>query len=363
MLRRAGPPGLAVLVLLLACCSGARAQALPPGAERRIEDQLRKLEVKPLPAPPVWYTGEEPLFRFVQISDFHLTKRRESLLKDAMAFINETVKPAFTAVTGDNAGRSDVASQRRLEDLLGAGLDDPWYIIRGDNWARNFSKVFGSTRYAFECGGIRFVFAGLDRDEEGKGVGVFAKDTWAWLERELAPKRPLSVILFLHENVQPPVFVDATKLDNLLEASPAAAASFTGHLHLDLEFQTGRVKHILAPGFGPHRFHGFKVCEVFENHVAVRTVERHGGRYGYVPKYQKVDLPHPARAPAAVGVEAYRALPARETDFDFSMRDHLSELLLQITLFARRIGRLEQFREALRGREDADEEENEEEEF
>jgi hypothetical protein len=345
-----------VLVLLFLSSRASAQLPLPPGARNRIAKALEDMEVKPQDPPPAWYDpAAEPLFRFVQMSDFHWfwllqDSNTKGLLESAIDFVNDRVRPSFVAITGDNAGLEDPAIEKGLKDLLDARLKARWFMIRGDNWPASFPGVFGSTRFAFECGGIRFVFTGLEQDDTtAQGVGRFLPDTWEWMEKELAPEGPLSVVLFLHENVQPPVFLDAPRLDALLEKSPAAAATFTGHLHFDLEFQAARVKHVLCPGFGPGKRHGLKVVEVHEKLLAVRTVEFADGAFRFVPKVQKVDLPHPARKPAAQPLEAFRSLPARATVLDLRLADHSAVLMLQLLAFAKRIGKDKEFARLLRG--------------
>jgi hypothetical protein len=343
------------------------AQAVPRDVQERFARVLKGMEVKKTESPPAWARVKAtPLFRFAQITDIHLTRKREPLLRTALRFIDHEVKPTFVAITGDNAGHGSVERQKRLKSILHGELKAPHYIVRGDNWARNFSTVFGSTRYAFECGGIRFVFTGLDRDEEGRGIGGFSEDTWEWMRRELSPELPVSVILVMHENIQPPLFVHAGKLDGLAERSTAVAATLTGHLHFDLEFKAGRVTHVLAPALGPHENHPFKVYDVYEDLVGVRTVEWTGKEFAWVEKYQRIDLPHRARPPSDPPIEAYRELPARETTFDMRMKDHTGSLMFQMALFGRRVGMLEKFLKLLGGEKEDEgkkKEEGKEEEF
>ena len=352
-------PFLAAASLAAALAPPAASQALlPPGARERIEKALEAMEVKPQDPPPAWADpAAEPLFRFVQMSDFHwfwlrIDPATKTLVESALHFVDERVKPAFVAITGDNSGDESAEAEKALKDILDRNLKARWFMIRGDNWPAFYPEVFGSTRYAFECGGVRFVFTALDLDDTtGQGVGRFLPDTWEWMERELSPADPLSVVLFLHENVQPPVFLDAPRLDALLEKSPVAAATLTGHLHFDLEFQTGRVKHVLCPGLGPSSRHGFKVVEVHERFLCVRTVEFERGEFRFVPKFQRIDLPHPARRPAGQPIEGFRSLPARAMAPELRMGETGPVLMLQLLAFAKRIGRAEEFARLLRGEE------------
>lgn len=328
-------------LVAVACllCSRAMGQRIPRGALDRFERIIINREIKESAIPPEWFDSKaKPIFRFVQVSDIHFHPGLEPLLVRAIDYINTQVKPVFVAITGDNSGHSSIERQQYFKELFDKHLLPPYYIVRGDNWARNFSKVFGSTRYAFECGGIRFLFTGLDHDHEGSGMGTFANDTWEWMTRETKTEDETPVILLMHENVQPPDFLDAMRLDRLLESSPSVAGTMTGHLHPDVEFQAGRVKHILAPSFGRHRGHGFKVCEVHERLIVIRTVEWQDGAFRLVPKYQKIDLPYAVRPSGEIAVENYRELPPRETTFDVRIEDALPPIVLQCSIFAYKVG-------------------------
>jgi len=344
-------PALSVIVAFLAAsffgASAARGEP-PKTLFDAFSEIVYDMEIKDVPAPPDWYDpAAKPIFRFAQITDIHMHDALPPYLIEALKFIDSEVHPAFVAITGDNAGNSAVERQQFLKNLLDKNLKAPCYIIRGDNWARNFSKVFGSTRYAFECGGIRFVFTGLDHDDEGHGIGYFAEDTWAWMKKEFQPETDMPVILLMHENVWPPDFSDAGKMDRILEASPCVAATLTGHLHPDVEFKFGRVKHICAPKFGQTGRYPFKVYEVHERHIAARSIEWQDGRFRIVEKYQKIDLPFPIKSAGETKVEGYRELPPRETSFDLRAEDYMPTIMVQMSVFAQRTGMLEKYLEVM----------------
>lgn len=337
-----------VLAALLWAGWTALAQEQPQTIFDAFAKIVYDMEIKAQGAPPDWYDpGAAPLWRFVQITDIHYYDALKPILIEALHFVDTEIKPVFVAITGDNSGNSAVERQQLLKSILDENLKTPYYIIRGDNWPRNFSKVFGSTRYAFECGGIRFVFTGLDRDAEGHGIGYFADDTWQWMMRELRPETQMPVLLLMHENIQPPVFADAGRLDRLLESSPCVAGTLTGHLHPDVEFRLGRVMHICAPTFGRDARHPFKVYEVHRRHIAARSVERVEGRFRFVEKYQRIDLPFPASVAGEARVENYRALPPRETSFDLRVEEAMPTVMAQMAVFAQRAGMFKKYLEVM----------------
>jgi hypothetical protein len=339
----------------------ARASESRKSGKKKLEAFIATLEVKEAAEPPDWWNPEEkPLFTFAQISDIHLSTRRVPLLEEALDFLRERVRPAFVLVTGDNAApgaekavdgkvlRGGALLRALFEKRLGA----PFFVLRGDNWPEDFHRVFGSTRFRFAAGGVLFVCAGLDVDSRGDGIGVFRPDTFAWIRSEIEGNPMTPVVFVMHENIAPPVFLDADRLGRLLEKSPNVFLTLTGHLHYDLEFRPGRVVHIAAPGFGPHPRHGLKVFHVYPGFIGVRTVERREeGAFAFADKWQRVDFP-PAlgadsRAPAAPG--ALRRLPARPTTFDPGLRDRRDELAVPVLRFAVAIGRGKDLLRLLRG--------------
>jgi hypothetical protein len=313
---------------------------------QRIHRFCRRLELKESPAPPAWYRGGEPRFRFVQITDVHLNPPRERLLREACAFVNGQVKPAFVILTGDNAGSSRAAAQQHLHDLLTRSLEAPFFVIRGDNWPQNLTGVFGSFQWSFDLGGVHFVASGLDVDVADLGIGRFLPETWTWLEDDLKRNAHRPIVYFQHEPTQPPTFLDAPRLDRLFEASPGVVLTMTGHLHLDIESRTDRVVHIVGPALGPSTRHGFKVVEVYPDQFVVRTVERVENAYRFVNKYQRVPLPAPFSRTIETEPVKIRNLirrPARATTFDRSLLWRQPEIGAAFAAYAGRIGLLHEF--------------------
>ena len=298
---------------------------------------------------PGWARAEgEPLFRFVHLTDIHHSPRRRDLLVRALAFISDEVKPAFTVITGDNAGSSDLDAQRAFKQLLDEGLSAPYFILRGDNWPQGFTEVFGPADWSFRVGGMAFVGASIDRDVLDAGIGVFDAETFLWLVGRLDANRDRPLVYFQHVNLVPATFLDAPRLLGQFEARGNVVATVTGHLHRDHETARLGIVHIVGPAFGPHRDHPFKVFRVYPDHITVRTAKFRDGRFRYVNVYQRVAFPERTRlAPPAdpedrarwLSIAQYDAPPPREIVFDPTLALRCGELLPHAAQFLIETGR------------------------
>jgi len=311
---------------------------------------VREYEIKELEKVPSWYPPGEVRFRFVQVTDVHLNRQREKSLEKACSFINKQVRPAFVVFTGDNSGGSDISRQEHFRDLVERLLEAPFFVLRGDNWARNFTGVFGSFQWSFDCGGIHFIGSGLDVDVENLGIGHFLPETLGWLKGELEKSARRPVVYFQHENIQPPTFLDAGRLDGLFESSGNVLLTLTGHLHRDLESRTGRVLHVVGPALGPHPRHGFKVVEVYGDQLVVRTVELVEGAYRYVRKYQRVRIPEElgkGLKREKAEISHLKKRPPRDTTFDSSLLLRQPEIGIVLFQYASKTGKLGELLKAL----------------
>ncbi|MEK7867157.1 MAG: metallophosphoesterase [Planctomycetota bacterium] len=318
---------LALSVLLVGAC-------LADDDVWRLMQEARKaaegLEVQPLAEAPEWARDEAPpIFRFVQFSDIHHWE--DSTFTRAIEFTNREVKPDWAVLTGDNLSAPYTEEhQRHLKDLLGT-LACPSYVMKGDNDAREFEKVFGSSRWSFDCGGVHFVAAALDYDAEGAGIGHLDRSTWKWLRADLDANRDEPTIFLMHVNVVPPDFLDAARLGLELSRRGNVVATVTGHIHDDLEYRVGRMTHIVCPGLGPHERHGFKLYEVHEDHITVKTYEVEGEAYVFANKWQRIPFPERLHADASkgkdvVGFAAADPLPTTFTPGLTRVRDGAEEL-------------------------------------
>lgn len=317
---RTGPFAFRVILalgFLFLLAATARADDDVWWLEQQAAKAARKLEVKPQAEPPPWARQEpEPIVRFAQLSDIHHGDDTNFLR--AREFLNTAIRPDWVVVTGDNlAPPYDAGHQQHMKDLLG-GLTCPFYVIKGDNDARDFEQVFGSSRWCFDCGGLHFVAAALDYDAEGAGIGGLDRSSYRWLEADLAAHAGQPTIFFFHENVVPPDFLGAAHLGVVLAHPRSVVATLSGHLHDDLEYRLGETTHIACPALGPHERHGFKVYAVHEDHITVKTYEVEGDAYVFAHKWQRIGFPRHLRADPTQGnaVTGYAAAEPRPTRFD-----------------------------------------------
>lgn len=291
--------------------------------EQEIKDLAKRIaariEIQPLAAEPAWARrSEPPRFTFALVADIHL-RASTVVLEKAMAAINEAA-PAFVIILGDNISpRGSEAGHRRLKGLLDLGLRPRYHIIKGDNDARDYSKVWGSTHWSFAHGGVHFLASGLDADVEAEGIGTIDEDTWKWLAERLAAHRDKPTLYFQHENILPPTFAHAPRLGLFLGARPQVAGIVTGHLHNDLAWRVGPRYYLCVPGLGPSPRHGWKLCSTYRDGIVVRTLELEGDTYRRVNKWQWMPFPrgHALKEEAGPAATAdYQRGPARETRLD-----------------------------------------------
>ena len=351
-----------LFVVVVLAVSARSAWSEDGAAERPLADDLRrrlfkfygergqelayKYELQESEEPPAWACDEDaPIFRFVQITDVHLTPARRKLLLAALGFISAEVRPAFVAITGDNASPGRL---RDFKQVLDAHLSAPRFVLRGDNWPEGFTDVFGAADWSFRLGGITFVGASLDRDIRDAGIGVFEPDTVLWIAGRLDAARRDPVVFFMHEPLVPATFLDAPRLLALFESRGNVVATVTGHLHHDYETRGRGTVHMVAPAFGPHRDHPFKVFNVHPDHITVRTVKFRDGGFRYVTLFQRIDFREGTRlAPPAdpgersawLSPSAMHAPPPREIVFDPALARRAGELVPHAAAFLITSGR------------------------
>jgi hypothetical protein len=305
--------GLAAPLLPLACglllASVRAASAAAPAA--RVEDVYalaRSFELQPLPAEPDWARSDQaPLLRFAWLSDFHLDgDERTPMIRQACHTVRDTIRPHFAMFTGDNcrydppvsAARAalPITHRRQLafKDFLDAELSLPAVVLPGDNWPWDFDKVFGPARFSFDAAGLHLVCLAPDRRAKGaEGCAVFDPATWEWLTRDLEANRAKPTLVFMHENVAPPTFLDAASLERLLKAHPQVLGTLTGHVHLDLDFRRDGLAHILCPALAAGARPSFKVAALYPDRLVLNTWEYEPAAKRFQPtlRWQRIDIP------------------------------------------------------------------------
>jgi hypothetical protein len=296
-----------ILLTLLSASAAAWAEPGKNATDRWLERLERwghalgdALSVRPRKQPPAWVARDgAPILRFAQIADVHFHGDDRAHLDLAVAFLNDGLRPAFVVFTGDNAScgpARNVEVLGTLKAILDAGLRMPYFMVKGDNDARGYEQVFGSSNWAFSAGGMRFVGIGLDQDAEGSGVGFSTQHDWVLEQIRVRPDRPAA--LFVHESILPPTFLDAFRLGPKLAREPNLVLVAAGHLHKDVELRWNRITHITCPSLLKTPGSGIKLYEAHADHLTVKTFEVKEGTYAFADKWQRVPFPRGVRLPA-----------------------------------------------------------------
>jgi hypothetical protein len=316
------------------------------GGRRRILEVARNFELKPTEAAPEWaQRTDPPLARLVWISDLHLNQGYLPLAHESLNYIN-TLAPHAVLATGDNCAYAPADFRPELtgryercaayfQHLLASELQAPAVVLPGDNWPWDYHKVFGPRQFTFDLAGVHIICLGVDRAARGvEGCSVFDESTWAWLEKELADNPGKPTLVAMHENPAPPTFLDAGRLANLLGRHPQVLGTLTGHLHLDVEFQVGHIRHVVCPALGPSLTHGLKTIHVYPDAIILQTHEQGEGGEAFHPVHiwQRIEIPAALRTGLSPAPDGYRPtrlseVPARPLIEDPALRNRAPELL------------------------------------
>jgi len=178
-------------------------------------------------------------FRFAVVTDIHLSPTSETSYKDlynTVEDINNDPKIKFVLVTGDITDLGDRKSLQDAKNILD-GLKVKYYPISGNHetkWSESgataFGQIFGSERFDFEYGGIKFM--GFNTGPVIRMMdGHVAPQDISWLKDELSkiPENKV-VILITHYPLLP------GDVDNWYEVTDAVRsfnirAVIGGHYH------------------------------------------------------------------------------------------------------------------------------------
>ena len=308
-LNRTATAWLALAALAVATASSA------PGDKATRAAFFEAFEVKLQAEPPAWANVDgEPLFTFTWLTDVHLNPAGVELFTKTLHYIGEELDPDLVVITGDNnyvAAPDDpdkpeplsLRRQRFFKALLDEHLEAPYAIIPGDNWPQDFEQVFGPFQYSFNCGGLHLVFASVDRaDHREEGLAVFDEPTWAWLRGDLQGNRDRPALFLMHEPPVPPTFLDAGRLQKLLDQYPNVLAGLHGHMHVDMQIDTPVRPYLTCPAFDPGLRGGMKHVQVYRHALILRTLAYNQAeqRFELVNKWQKIDIP------AALGAKLHK---------------------------------------------------------
>lgn len=311
----------------------------------------------PVMEKPAWAERQDkPIFTVAWLSDLHIRESKSLVLVTAaLNTVRDTIKPNFTLITGDNSGycanmseseqKLPVSHQRQLwlKRFLEAELATPYIIIPGDNWPWYFEKVFGSSHRSFDFGGFHFMLTSTDVQATGiEGCAIFNNQTWEWMQNDLDANGDKPCFFIMHETLWPPFFLESGKTGLMLNARPQVLAALSGHLHLDLDFERGHWRQIVAPAIGRSHRPGFKHINFYKDAIILESYEWNADAkiFRQVNKWQRIEIPEKFREKlgdtplAGFSPVNADALPPAAKVVDQKLRDRSPELSNALLGFA-----------------------------
>jgi predicted phosphodiesterase len=273
---------LAWLLAVMLCCPASADDLIDP-----IARALRRLEQAPR-ALPHELALRKPTAEIVLVADVHLG-RDDARLRGALRAIRQ-LAPTLVIFLGDHVSPGSIATHQRFATIVTEELGPiPFRAVRGDNDARDYHWVFGSTHWALSCAGVRVVATGLDIDEEGKGTGRLAESSHRWLSDQLDRARDLPVLMIKHVPIVPPSFLDAPRLATEIGLRPQVRAVLHGHLHLDVDIQVGHTAYLTLAALGPHPRHVFKRLRFYEEGALLEDFAQDGPTWSASGRWRWID--------------------------------------------------------------------------
>ncbi|MCX6884042.1 MAG: PQQ-binding-like beta-propeller repeat protein [Verrucomicrobia bacterium] len=182
--------------------------------------------------------------KFAWLSDTHIgSGMADEDLRISVRDINGQKGLDFVILSGDVTEYGSWEQLRRAREILN-GLAIPFHVLPGNHdtkWSESggtdFPKVFGSDRFMFEQGGIRFL--GLHQGPLMKmGDGHWAPQDVAWLEEQLGGIPPGQPVIFVtHYPIDAGIANWWVVSDRLKRVNIQAALCGHGHANQKLLFE------------------------------------------------------------------------------------------------------------------------------
>lgn len=230
---------------------------------------------------PLWVQAQQGSFRFVQLSDLHITTKNQNATEDLLrcvAQINATDNIDFVVVTGDITEEGDRTSMNMVKSCLDL-LKVPYYTVLGNHetkWSDSgctaFGEIFGGERFDFEHKG--FLFLGFNSGPLMRmALGHVVPQDLAWMKEKMETAgKDKPVILVTHYPM-----IDE-EMDNRYEVTDAVRPYnvrlfIGGHYHSNREFRYDGIPGVLIRSTlrDKNGKQGYGIYEVTKDSILVYT--------------------------------------------------------------------------------------------
>jgi outer membrane protein assembly factor BamB len=192
-------------------------------------------------------TGQTGNIRFIHISDTHIGSPNGSAEEDlrrTVADINSRTDIAFVVITGDITElgtNEELAQAKKIFDELKV----QWYIIPGNHdsgWSESggdsFIKTFGSDKFVFDHGGIRFIGC-ASGPYVRMSDGHVPRNALVWMDTILARTSITQPLIFLNHYPLDPGLDNWYEItDRLNRYNTLAALCGHGHANRMMNFDS-----------------------------------------------------------------------------------------------------------------------------
>ena len=331
-----------MLAGLCLCAQDSPVAPSSSGTYGRALKLAKPYEIAPMPRPEWADHKGEPLFRMCWLSDLHVSEGAPlEMVTKACNTVRDTLKPDFVLITGDNntnyvgdipaeAAKAPRLYQQQLwlKGFLDKELARPYEILPGDNDPEYFNDVFGSFHRVFDYGGFHFLLTGTDSGGSQEGCSIFSEKTFKWMTDDLKANKSKPTFFVMHETIWPPFFIDGNKTATMVSDSPNVLAVLSGHMHLDLDFDRGSWRQLVAPAIGRSHRPAFKHLRFYNDVVIIESYEWGNGTFKQAQKWQKIDIPRKFRKNlhAARAKENASELPPSPKKLDNKLNERANEL-------------------------------------
>ena len=214
-------------------------------------------------------------FRIVQLTDLHVFRDQQTLLKEVATwhFLRQVVallhsldpQPDAVVITGDHTHDELPETYRAIRELLHPWIDRLWQVPGNHDDRRELRRAFSDRIAGTADDPIRFGFSppgwlclGIDTHVPGSVAGQIDAEQTAWISTQLHASPDVRCALFMHH---PPVLLNSIWMDaiglhgrellaDLCSTEPRIHLICCGHVHHESRGHLGHAAVHTTPSTG-----------------------------------------------------------------------------------------------------------------